>query len=199
MAVTGPTFIIDEDFEGTGTPPGWWAGGSDYGATTSPISGAKSGRPVSGSQILINEASYLEHTELWFKWRMRYDAAPATFQHMMQCGNDNFQTQAGLTMNANGTITAQDSGVGIFITTVAAMTVGQTYYCWFYRKANTGGNNGIVNFGFSLADVKPTSGDNFVGASTGVTVDPIYTASWSAGNSFLQTVDEVQIAAEEFS
>jgi hypothetical protein len=75
-ATGGPSFIINEDCEGTGTPSGR-AGAGNWDSTTSPLAGAQSLRLVNQT---VDNQSALNNADLWVKFALKVAALPGSIR-----------------------------------------------------------------------------------------------------------------------
>lgn len=81
--------------------------------------------------------------------------------------------------------------------TVATMSQGTTYHCWWRYTKGTG-SDGVAEFAFSTDGVKPTSGDNYVTITTGTATtqcDRLYIGALTTGSTTDRVFDLVEYDA----
>jgi hypothetical protein len=196
----GPSFIINEDFEGTGTPSGWFRGGAaDFDYTASPLAGSQSLRNATGSDYAVYlSGGALNEAEIWGKLLFKPEALPSTFSQCFLLNDGSFNTIFQMVLNASGTLTVADNGAGVFQITTDAMSAGTLYRLYFHYKKGTG-SNGIAEGGFATTDVRPTSGTKYAGGTTGTpTANAQEVGCTQASNSATWVFDNLQIATTTF-
>lgn len=190
----GPTLLIDEGFEGTGTPTGWFSSGaSDWDYATSPLAGAQSLRvTAAGSSVaFLTDGGVLNHTEAWGKLLLRIDALPSSFSRLFVIRDSGFSEIFILTINSTGTLTVQDTGGTVFQTTTDAMSVSTLYRVyWHYRKGT--GANAVCEGGFATTDARPVAGNKYAGGSNGVPTTNATNFYFAPANSAAFVLDSVQ-------
>lgn len=161
-APVGPTFLINETFEGTGTPTDWFTGGADFDSTTSPLAGAQSARADTGEIIKapsMNEGTY--YGKFLFRTNGFTDVS-----NIMEV-NDGSSSIFRILIETDGTVTI-DTMVGPTATTVATMAANTLYYVWFlYQKGS--GSNGVYRVWFNTVNTKPADGSNNSAGGTDMT------------------------------
>lgn len=191
----GVTYLIDEDFEGTGTPSGWFLGGSaDYDYSATPLSGAQSLRAPASTDYGFSPSLTPDLTTVWGKVEFKAETLPASFSEVITVIDTGFNDNCEIYVNSSGTVTISTGS--IFETTVSAMSAGTKYYIWFQFT-----RNGAADVWFNSSDTRPSSvGNNHAGAGAGASnVGDI--DSFRLGNaSGSQPVvfDNFKIAATEF-
>jgi hypothetical protein len=196
----GPSFIINEDFEGTGTPSGWFRGGAaDFDYTASPLAGSQSLRNATGSDYAVYlSGGVLNEAEVWGKLLFKPEALPSTFSQIFAVNDGSFNTVFQMVMNSSGTMTVADNGAGVFQATSDAMSAGTLYRLYWHYKKGTG-SNGIAEGGFATTDVRPTSGNKYAGGATAVpTANAEEVAPMTAGNGAIWVFDNVQVSTTAF-
>lgn len=164
-------YLINEDFEGTGTPIGWFRGGSanfDYSA--SPLAGSQSLLldSATADYAVITNGGVINHAELWFKVLFRCNSISSD-QHLFNLQDAGFNDLYSIILKSSDkTLIVEDTGAGVFANTVDALTVGTIYNIWGHYKKGSGAN-GTCEASFDVAgNPRPNSGNKFAGGNTSV-------------------------------
>lgn len=192
----GSILLVNQDFEGTGTPSGW-AGTGDFDNAVSPLQGAQSLVLVLSQTASISDGGVLNNSELYFKFLFRSNTLPVSSNEFFYAMDGAGTRQIRIISNADGTVRVQDRLGNIFATTVASMSLATTYYVWVYNKKGSGTNQ-ICSVAFNTTDSRPTSGNNFAGGTSGTETGNVTQCFWAAGDSSVLKVDVVQISATLF-
>ena len=165
-AAGGASYIISENFEGTGIPTGWGTGTGtpDYDYTTSPMEGAQGLRldASSADQSSVSPTNTAA-AEVWIYYRLRVDVLPASSREAVRLRNAGtsiarvFITTSGQMQFRHGTVS---------VSTVGVMAPATDYHCWLHYLAGSGAN-GVADWGFSTDGTEPTSGNNFGSTASG--------------------------------
>tara|TARA_R110000803_G_scaffold33627_5_gene73532 strand:- start:1776 stop:2429 length:654 start_codon:yes stop_codon:yes gene_type:complete len=191
-----PTFLIDEDFEETGTPTtGTWAtsGAPDFDSTSHSVLTGQAADCVAGSFAVDYTA-----TDVYIKFE--YQAGGISSERYLFYLRQGPGLAGGLGLAIKQTAAEKlrifiNAGVGTASTTFTIQTATK-YYIWADYKIS-----GACYVGISTADVKPTSGTDTATAwadsgtdSVGATMGTINCVD-STGVSWF---DNLQIAETEF-
>lgn len=159
----GGSLIIDEPFDGTGTPSGWFNSGADFDSTVSPLEGTQNLRCPDGSFV---QSPTINESEIYIKFPARFSALPASFS--LFCISDDSSYAVDLLKGyilASGALVISDHSGGVFETTVATLSAGTAYDIEMHYSKGTG-SNGVCSIAFVAAGgTMPTSGSAFAGAS----------------------------------
>lgn len=192
------TYLINQDFEGVGTPSGWFSGGAgsvNFNSIISPLAGLQSLRidATAGTGAAgVNVAG----SELFGKFLFRPATITASFTRMYDIA-DVSNLVATLYILSNGTIEIHDPSGLADVTTAGSLTAGTTYRIYWHYKKGTGAN-GIVEVGFATTDVRPSSGPNFAAYTTGTATTDVSEMQCVLDNT-LADYDNVQIASTSFN
>jgi hypothetical protein len=201
-SVGGVTYLINEGFEGTGTPTApvtWDVGGSpNYDYTTSPILGAQSLTEVSGDDTFVEFGTTPSTVEARFAFR--FSALPSANAGIfsLYAASPTFNNVAQIGITSTGQLVAWSGhSVTQLTPSVSTMSPGTNYVIWVRSVKGTGADQ-ILTAGFDLASsgVRPTSGNNFISTSTGDSVENVVGVemSFDASHSLTRTVyDDVKI------
>ncbi len=159
------TYIINEDFEGTG-PGAWFNSGADFDSVTSPLAGAQSLRLDFGDYVV---SPTINESEVYLKFRIRLSALPGSLTSFVSLENAAFTYETQIVISPTGTIIVYGNTGGTgFVETIGVITAGVAYDMRFYSLKGTGAN-GVHSIGFVEAGgIIPTSGNNYVSSVTGV-------------------------------
>ncbi len=192
-AAGGGSFIINENFEGTGTPSGWFLGGSsDFDSTSSPMNGAQDTRCPASSYVATPGSLAL--SEVYVKYKYRFAALPAGNVTIASIVDTNVDVGLEVLLKPDGTVICNNPFQ--FFTTVSAMSANTTYDIWLHYKPSA--TVGAASFAFATAgSSEPVSGNAFAGG-TGNTfytnlIDIIKLSS--SGNTIQNDFDDVQLKA----
>jgi len=192
--VGGPTFLVNEGFEGTGNPAGWSDSGGDFDSTVNPLVGAQSLRADSGEGGL---STITPEATVYGKFRFRAVTLPATFTEILLVRDASFNATLAIILLSTGQLVVQSGG--IYEQTVATMAANTTYYVWFRVTPGTGANS-IARVWFLATDSKPSDGsNNSSGATNGsITTSSQYFLFWNSSSAIIVDFDTVQLAATDF-
>lgn len=149
----GITYLLSEDFEGTGTPSGWSSSGSvdfDYATSPAPLVGAQS-LSVGNSTGTATTSNFPAQTHPYGFYRYYHTAASSA----------NFYCRTG----AGGTTlrwsTTSGGGTTLYCGTVSSylglvITPGALNFIWWEYQAGTG-SDGIGRIWISSTTTKPGS------------------------------------------
>lgn len=189
-ATVGITYLINENFEGTGTPSGW-GGTADFDSTTSPLAGAQSLRV--NNQTVQNEAA-IDNGDLWFKFLFKPNQLPTTDSDIFYINDASFNELGRIIMETNGKLIATQDG--IFEETSSALSSGTMYYVWV-RYVKGSGSNSVVQVYFNTSDSRPSFGDSkTAGASNGSETANVTKLFLTFEH--IADFDNVQVAATDF-
>lgn len=193
-AAAGITYLIEENFEGSGVPSNWYDGGGLPDTSTSGLSmeGSECVSNVSGAKVLI--AAYptpFSEAEIWIRFRVRFTEDTAGYFCRVYDGS----------LNQRGYIYRHTDGT-IFVgngsnqtNTVAATVIDTTYWVWFRYKKGTGAN-GEAEVWFSTTSTKPGAGNYNAAVSGGESTQNAGSVSFeNNGGAIENYFDEVRIAA----
>lgn len=193
----GPTLLVDENFEGTGTPSGWFSGSADFDYSAAALAGSQSLR-VSGSQTPgVLDGGALNHGELWGKFLYNPEALPTSFTRIANLRDSGFNYLLEIYILSTG-ILRLSSGGTIFTDTADAVSAGSTYRVYWRYKKGTGANQ-IAELGFAITDARPTTGNKFAGGSNGTGTANGTQLFFESLNSSIHVIDNVQVAATTFN
>jgi Pectate lyase superfamily protein len=201
-----PSYLVNEDFEGTGVPSGWFRGGSaDFDYTGSPLDGSQSLRCVGATNDYgeVTQASgLLNNAELWFKFRIKVTTLPSTGYQLIAMFADADEAYIyALYLTTGGNLLVFD-GVGgaIAETTVDALSAGTVYDIWGHYKKGTG-LNGVCEVSFATAGgARPNVGNAWAGGTNGhETTNAIsfYSGTKPPDRGTIALFDNVQITATD--
>lgn len=170
----GPTYLVQEDFEGSGYQLTWTENGSgtlneDY--TTNVFNGTHA--------LYINMAGNNGRTTNVFGtalatnyvyFALRMVSIPGATRRLCAIQSSG-STHSILQIDTSGRLIIQSIG-GTAQTTVGALSVGTWYHVWMESRKGTGAN-GYANVAFSTDGTRPTSGDNYDESADGTMTSDI--------------------------
>lgn len=176
-AAPAPTYLINQNFEGTGYDNSeTWTESSgsstideDYTATV--LYGSQSLNVVGtvGADAYAKSPAFTAQSEVWFYWLFRpvvsANANRIIYRGML-AGVNKFNVRLKLTTKA---LELYDLTGGSAVT-VATISTGTTYHIWGHYKADP---DGILEIAFSTDGVKPTSGNNYASSTAGTLADNV--------------------------
>jgi hypothetical protein len=128
------TTLVNETFEGTGTPSGWSSGtGADFDYTGLVLSGTQSLRANSaGSTVTANVNLGAGYDEIWTKWLVRVVTCP-TNSRIFFFYDPSF-SEGGVAL-----FIFSDSTATVDFGTYQTFNIGTTYYMWthFHKNATS--------------------------------------------------------------
>lgn len=163
---SGPSYLIEENCEGTGTPAGWTDSGAvNWDYTTSPLQGTQSMQiaPV-GATINTTCPTFAAQTTLEYYMMFRFNSSlPSAGSVFVRLRDSLNAVQLRLQMNTGNRLLLYDGGA-IAASPVTTIAAGTDYHVWMRYVAGTGAN-GIGTLGFSTTGIRPLSGNNFASFS----------------------------------
>lgn len=190
----GITYLVEENFEGTGVPSNWYDGGGLPDTSTSGLSleASECVSLVSGNKYLI--AAYptvFNEAEIWVRYRVRWTEDTSGYVARIYDGSLNqlgylYRLTGGSLYIANGSTQTN---------TVATTSINTTYWVWIRYKKGTG-STGEAEVWFSTTSTKPGAGDYNAAVSTGNATANAGSVSFENDNGAIEGYfDEVRIAA----
>lgn len=174
--VAGPTYLVQQDFEGAGYDNGetWTEAGSgtadeDYATAPAPLDGSQSLRisvSSQGKNTFVALPADQGTIEVYLK--AHFVSLPAAGKVFCRLRNSANATVASLEIAASSRITIRG---GTAATTTDSVTTGTTYHFWLRYVKGTGAN-AVVTGAFSTDGTRPLSGNKFIQLTNGtVTTD----------------------------
>lgn len=200
----GATYLINQNFEGTGydNSETWTESGTgtlDEDYTGVVLQGSQSFRYNPTAQIgRTISPTFAAQTDVWYYFMVQFVSLPTSGAQEL------FRIQAGSTSVARATISSAGavnirSGSSGGTSTVSTMAAGTTYHVWIHYTAGAGANS-VGTLGFSTTGTKPTSGNNFATQTNGnatSSADNVLVGGPSGGSSATMdmVVDKVRVSA----
>lgn len=175
----GPTFLLNENFEGAGAPAGFGgAGNFDY--AVAPIQGAQSWEV--NNDTGQGTSNFAANDEVWGKFRFKAPTLSATITL--------FQSDAP---SCYAVIFTDGSMTTDFVNSAAAGSVvaDTVYYCWFHYNGGT-----IWEIWIGTANDRDAATVHLTNGATADTVSSFYHGAASAANPYY--IDEYQISTTDF-
>lgn len=194
----GSSLLIDENFEGTGTPSGWASsvGTPNYDNTSAPLADAQDLKMADSADNNAYKV-FTDSSEVWLQCEFKCSSLPTgSAQNTILIYNSAFSAAAALKLTTGGTLTAADTLDRV--TTVDVLSAGTKYWMFFRVKKGTGAN-AEYEIAFSTTSTRPGSGNKWAQFTSGnLTITPgtLVTdrnnTGWGSGNTF--QIDNVKIS-----
>lgn len=194
----GVTYLLEEDFEGTGTPSGWSGVGTygfDYTTSPAPLVGTESAY-ISSNFGRVQYAGYGDHTDIWAfgVFSLTSISGEAKILWMYDPANTtNLDCYVALT--STGAIRVQHgsssilSGTGLF-------TDSDVIAVWAHYVLSTGSGNGVVE-GYLANGSQTKPGSPQASLSTGTQTSNMGSLRIERGTGGVLIVDKVRISSSE--
>lgn len=149
-----PTYIIEENCEGAGTPSGWsnTGGTPDWDYTATVLQGSES---LELSTADITEYAISDASDLWAYCMFRAPDVTPTSTISIIGIRAGATPVAAARLNTDGTLTVYCNGADSS-KTVTALADNTTYHIWLHMV-----KSGTCTVAFSTDGTKPTSGNQF--------------------------------------
>jgi hypothetical protein len=179
---TASRYLVNQDFEGTGTPIGWTNSGGDLDYTGLVLAGSQSARMLNTSGMVYNLG--VGYDELWTKMRVRVVACSSSMGAFVWF-SPAFDQVFTVCVFPNNTLT-------IDFVTYAPFNIGTTYYFWSHYHKNS-----PSDVWFSTTDNRSTATHLTTRAGNYQLQYPLFTTGVTVGNEVLY--DNIQVAkTDEF-
>ena len=167
-AAGGPSYLFEENFEGTGYENTWTESGTgtkDEDYATGPLEGSQSLRLVFASHNGLTYAT-LPSSEGTLEWyfMVNFATLPASGKVFARLRDASSNSLLRLEVST-GNILRIRHGTGT-VATVDTITTGTTYHIWLRYVKGTG-SNGQGSVAFSTDGVRPTSGNSYAALTNG--------------------------------
>lgn len=189
VAAPACTFIINEGFEGVGTPSGW-GGSANFNSVVSPLVGLQSCR-MTGTEEAYTPTN--SETEIYLKFRFRVSNLPASPDNICTIRAAGETPILYFYLRDTGALQVFDGSGAVGITS-STITGGVAYDVEIHYKVGTGSNNigsvGFVTAGGSI----PVSGPAFAGFTNGVATTNANREVWDIfADITTYDIDQVQL------
>ena len=164
----GPTYLVEENFEGAGTPASWTTTGTQQSANfddTTPAA-AQGSESVflfadTSADTTMVTPTFAATTDLHFFFRLYVTALPLTGRNLVQLRSTTTVRETFLLASTGALqITGGSATVGV-------LSTATWYYIWGGYNASTGDSY----FTFSTDGIKPSSGNDYTTAAQAGTAD----------------------------
>jgi hypothetical protein len=198
-AAVGGTYLVDEDFEGTGAPSGWFGGGSANFDSTSPaLVGSQSLRVNGATSDYAVYTLSSDQPELWLKFKYRLESSlPSSSFNILFIEDAGFTKIFSAAILTDGTIAVDCGGGPGFGQTSGSMAANTDYFVWGHLKKGSGAT-AQIEFAFNTSNSRPTSGANHIAVTSGITATDIHDIKLTIDAGSAQDFDSFQIATEVF-
>ncbi len=149
----GPSYLVSEDFEGTGTPAGWTASGSpDFDYTTVHLSGAQSlylGTNDQGAYTTFTSGSST-YVRIMYQFAANPTPSSAFFLEL----RNGTTPLASVRIQNNGRLLVTSGGQEDYGSASTQLSTATPYYIWLEYTKGTGSDS-ICRVYFSATSTKP--------------------------------------------
>lgn len=193
--------LIDENFEGTGTPSPWTvaapAASPNFDNASSPLSGSQDMK----ADVTVDVGAYATFaasSELWAQFEITHNTVPGSSVPVFWFTDTAVTSYLEVVMDTAGGLFIAPSSGSNSGTTVDAVATGVQRWIFFHYKKGTGAN-ALYDVEFSTSSTRTGSGNKFVGVSNGAVAADMtrfyfYTtgANWPGASTW--QVDNVKIS-----
>jgi hypothetical protein len=143
------TYLVDQNFEGTGAPAGWTAASSSilYDSTSIPLSGSQSLQVLDGANA--SSPSFTAATDFYMTVKVRVDTFPGTSGNALRFTVNGSEASTAINILADGKIQLAASGKSVY-SSAGAIAEDTDYDIRIRITTGSGDSIGQV-------DYKPTS------------------------------------------
>lgn len=142
-SATPPSYILSEDFEGTGAPSGWTSSGTvDWDSTVFTMGGAQN-LHVSSTAGYAAYNLGADYNEIWVRFKFTPEISDGTARDFISLRSA-ADAQQVLLENANLDIRATHGSTVTGISTVDCLTASALNYVWIHYVYDSGGGNGTL-------------------------------------------------------
>lgn len=193
--ISSPTFLINQDFEGAGTPSDWYVSGATFDYTAAPLIGAESLRIATNNHYAGILDGAFSSGEIYGKFRINVETLPSgSSSQILKVQNGVFSDVISIVVQPSGTL--QVTGASATSDTI---TAGTLYWIYWHYKEDPGGSTGIVEAGFTTTETRPTSGSAWSGITNSSASLNAVTAEIRITNGAIVVIDNFQIAVTNFN
>lgn len=156
----GATYLVAEDFEGTGTPDGWSSSGTvDYDFVTTVLAGSQSlGVSYGSSNSAYAQVAFDGQDTVWVYCQFQCNALFTSADTILGLYDSSGNYICQVNMDTNGVLYLKTTGGEASSDTTAALEAGTTYHLWLQCTKGTG-NNGTSSLYISETSTRPASPD----------------------------------------
>jgi hypothetical protein len=169
----GVTYVLEENFEGTGIPSGWTAGNAthDYDYTTTALQGSQSYRQTgAATSPSLTSTTFTGASTMEAYTRIRFISLPTAAYRAFYLLNGTAEC-IRISVTATGAVEVRAGG-GTAVSTTDTMTTGVTYHLWCRYVAGSGAN-AFGSVAWSTDGTRPTSGNKYRESTNGTaTLNP---------------------------
>lgn len=197
----GPSYLVDEGFEGTGAPSGWTssAGSPDYDYTSDPLVAVQS-MALSGYTLAAKQLAYLAFTnsdDVYLYFQAKFPTIASTGTLLFLEFRTTTTVRAQVHIRPGPILRVQATG-GTLQETVGTLSATTLYHFWVSYRPGTG-TDAVLEIAFSTDGTKPTSGNNYQISNNGTaTADAnriyFYGTYATAPSAFDVVIDHLLIA-----
>jgi hypothetical protein len=196
VASITPTYLVNEGFEGAGTPSGWTtAGGSgcNFDYTTTILEGTQSLAIEGTVDSAAQSPVFTAQTQICLFCMFRFTALPAS---QINCfgWNSVGATKTFIGVTTTGAISLNYLGGGS-ATSVGTMSANTLYYCKYYYRPSASAS--LIYFSFSTDGFMPFRGNNFVSLAGTTTGNPDQVSFENFEPSQTWIWDHVRVASQD--
>jgi hypothetical protein len=155
-AAAGPSYLLSEDWEGTGTPSGWTHSTGDIlpDYTTTILDGAQS--LYVPTPRAADSPSFAAQSELWLYCMFRFVNAPTSSNRYLLGLYNSGGSAVGLVAVASSSLTPAVRHGTLTGSSGSDLALNTTYHLWFHWKKGTG-SNGEAEAYISTTATRPGS------------------------------------------
>lgn len=199
----GPTYVIQENCDGTGTPAGWTNDGTqvtttswDYATSPAPLEGTQSLQIVQPANSGYTYYDITALSELWVYMLVNVSSHSGTNASFFQFLDVGGTVQARVGLDSSNHLDIFDDFSANEQVTTDALSTATTYSLWGHYKVGSG-TNGVLDAEFATTPTMVGSGNKFKQITTGHGTANI--TRFRIGNSNAPTItficDKIRVAS----
>lgn len=197
-APAGPTYVFEENFEGTGLPSGFTAGNvtHDYDYTTTALQGSQSYRQTgAASSPSLLSTTFTGASTMEAYLMIRFISMPTAAYRSFYLLNGTTEC-IRISVTATGAVEVRPGG-GTASSTTDTMTTGVTYHVWVRYVAGSGAN-AFGSVAWSTDGTRPTSGNKYRESTNGTATLNPDRVRWGVanGNTFDVIYDRTLVTSD---
>jgi hypothetical protein len=173
----GPTYLLQENFEGSGYENTWTEAGTgtkdeDYATSPAPLVGSQSLRLAFASQNgTTTTALSADQGTCDVYFQVNFAAIPASGKVFLRLRDASANTLVRIEIGSSNRFTLRHGTAAA--STTDGLSTSTTYHVWISYAKGTGAN-GSATIAFSTTGTRPTSGNAYAAVTTGTATADVH-------------------------